>query len=169
MGESQTIDDRIKERMEWGSGVRSANKHEFSIEVAKIWDEIENGRTVLVDEDGKIVESEDKAECELRPDPRKRDEPDDMPVIAILVGRPEDLQPGKKCVKGGTVYANRNGMVIVHRTLNKDVLSEDDALDGLLDAMNYCDSVGHHDLSREIGSLYQRLGAIEYGVDADDN
>lgn len=162
MGENQTMDDRIKEMSKYK--IRPANKHGYSIVVAKIWGEIKGGRVVLVDEDGRIVESEDEAEWELRPDYRKRDETGDLPVVAIPVGRPESPYPSKEWVEGGTVYKSRNGMIVVHRDLSKDVLSEDDALDCLLNAANYCDSAGHSELAREIEGIYQQLGAAEYGA-----
>ena len=53
--------------------------------------------------------------------------------------------------------------------MSTNELSEEDALDGLLNAANYCDSAGHQELARAIADLYQKLGAAEYGADADDN
>lgn len=42
-------------------------------------------------------------------------------------------------------------------------ITEEDALDGLLDAVNYCDKMGWHDTAKEIADLYQRVG--ELGVE----
>lgn len=41
-----------------------------------------------------------------------------------------------------------------------ETITEEDALDGLLDAVDYCDRMGWNDTAKEIADLYQRVGKL---------